>query len=112
MVRELREGFEDESAERARAPWSDGRMDGCEAIEVDEDAVGRVRFQDLEVGMVENNSAFFQGTRASMDDEVLSGGKDFRKIAEVEPAALDGGGGDAAATLHSGFKLKLQPCLR
>ena len=61
LIRELREGFEDESAERPWAPWSDGRMDGCEAIEVDEGAVGRVGFQDLEVGMVENNSAFFQG---------------------------------------------------
>ena len=94
FIGELGEGFEDESAEHAWAPRADGRMDGRDAVEVDEGAIRCIGFQDFEVGMIENNAAFFQGTRASMDDEILSCGEDFRKIAEVEPAALHGGGGD------------------
>ena len=69
-------------------------MDGRDAVEVDEGAIWGIGFQDFEVGMIENNAAFFQGTRAAVDDQILSRGEDFRKIAEVEPAALHGGGGD------------------
>ena len=69
-------------------------MDGRDAVEVDEGAIRGIGFQDFEVGMIENNAAFFQGARASVDDEILTCGEDFRKIAEVEPAALHGGGGD------------------
>ena len=94
FIGELREDFEDEPAEHARAPRTDGRMDGRDAVEVDEGAIRGIGFQDFEVGMIENNAAFFQGARASVDDEILTCGEDFREIAEVEPAALHGGGGD------------------
>ena len=96
FVGDLREGFEDEAAEQTRAPRADGRVNGGDAVEMDQLAVGCVGFEDFEIGMIEDKPAFFQRTAPTVDDEVLSGLEDFREVAEVEPAALHGGGGDAS----------------
>ena len=46
--------------------------------------------------MVEDQSAFFQGARSAVDDQVLSGLENFGKVTEVEPPALHGGGGNVS----------------
>ena len=71
-------------------------MDRGDAVEVDEGAVRSIALEDLEIGMVEDQSAFFQGARSAVDDQVLSGLENFGKVTEVEPPALHGGGGNVS----------------
>ena len=96
LVGELREGLENEAAQGAGTPDSDRRMDRGDAVEVDEGAVRSIALQDLEVGMIEDQAAFFQRAGSAVDDQVLSGLENFGKVAEVEPPALHGGGGNAS----------------
>ena len=93
LAGDLREGLENEAAQGAGTPDSDRRMDRGDAVEVDEGAVRCIALEDLEIGMIEDQSAFFQGARSAVDDQVLSGLKNFGKVTEVEPPALHGGGG-------------------
>ena len=86
-VVQARENLEEETTQCARTPRADRRVDGRDAVEVDQCAIRRVGFEHLEIGMIEDEPAFFHGACPAVDDEILPGLEDFREVAQVEPSA-------------------------
>ena len=96
---QTRENFVNKASQIARTPRTERGMDGNDTVEMDQLAVRSVLFQNLEVGVIHDQSALFHRAEAAVDDDVLASLEDFCQVAEVEPPAADGG---TAGFFHEG----------